>query len=240
MLPDSKTRSLTNLIILILSFINIHKHGTPSGKNILELINVNSRFDSIPESGFYSAGLHPWYLSRETAAVEWEAFQRAVAGANVLAVGECGLDRVCKTDWELQEEYFKRQIDFSATVKKPLIIHCLRAFDETVSLLKANKVRVPVIFHGFNKSLALAEKLLQEGYYLSFGKHLLNAESIREVFRRTPGEKLFLETDAADISIEEIYSAAAEIRQVSVDQLSAQIEANAVKVFGEKIVVHHE
>jgi TatD DNase family protein len=64
-----------------------------------------------------------------------------------------------------------------------MIIHCVKAWAEVFSLLENGKVKVPVIFHGFNKSKSLAHEIVEQGYYLSFGK-ALKKESIKEVVRK--------------------------------------------------------
>jgi TatD DNase family protein len=107
-------------------------------------------------------------------------------------------------------------------------------------MLNKSKVSVPVIFHGFNKSTELSRKILAEGWYLSFGKNLIDNVAVQEVFTATPIDKLFLETDAAEIDIETIYRSAAKLREVDLKELAGQIEKNIIKVFGEKTISEHE
>lgn len=217
-------------------FLNIHTHIPPAPGQI-SILNVLSYFDRIPGSGFFSAGLHPWYLENDEAGLPTDPdtavklLGSALQKKNVLAAGECGLDKVCATPYHLQETIFRSQIQMAAEVKKPLIIHCVKAYDDVLLTLKEMKVEVPVIFHGFNKSAGLAAQLLKAGYYLSFGKHLLQAATAA-VFEMVPMDRVFLETDAAGISIEDIYGAAAASKKSTVTELSEQININAQKVFG--------
>jgi TatD DNase family protein len=87
------------------------------------------------------------------------------------------------------------------------------------------------IVHGFNKKQQLAEQLLKKGFYLSFGKHLLEKESLQSVFKNTPLNRIFLETDAASNSIESVYKKAASIKEISIESLILAIKNNFENVF---------
>ena len=108
---------------------------------------------------------------------------------NVVAVGEAGLDKVCTTDFVLQQTVFSAHIQLANELQKPLIVHCVRAHAEAMQLLKKNKVKVPVLFHGFTKSKELALQLMAQGYYLSFG-HGLMKNNLRTVFAALPLDQL--------------------------------------------------
>jgi len=211
-------------------FINIHTHHSPL-HNQWAIFNLLKDFEAIPASGLYSAGLHPWYLSKETVDENLELLNYALLKNNVLAVGECGLDTVCDTDYALQQQCFRQQVQFANQHQKPLIIHCVKAFDDVLRILKEEQAAVPVIFHGYHKSKELAQQLVKIGYYLSFGKHILQPVTAT-VFHSIPLNHVFLETDAAEITIDTLYTTAASIKQLSVAALEEEITANAEKLFG--------
>ena len=172
--------------------------------------------------------MHPWYLSD---AIDIDKLQKAAIQPNILAIGECGLDKVCATDWNLQIRAFAQQIELANKIGKPIIIHCVRAWEEVMATLKQHKVSVPVIFHGFNKS-NIASRLIDNGYYLSFGKALLsNGSPAAEVISSIPANRYFLETDDSDISIADIYAAAATLRQTQPDDVILQLRHNFKTVF---------
>lgn len=191
-------------------------------------MNVYKQFDTIPQNGWFSAGLHPWHLSGP---IDIDSLQKVAMQSNILAIGECGLDKVCATDWNLQIRAFAQQIILANNIGKPLIIHCVRAWEEVMATLKQHKVSVPVIFHGFNKS-NIASRLIDNGYYLSFGKALLKTDSpAAEVLRSIAANRYFLETDDADISIADIYAAAASLRETQQDDVILQLRQNFKTVF---------
>jgi TatD DNase family protein len=193
---------------------------------------VHSRFLEIGDKQFYSLGMHPWYIAPSSAETELKELRDAIVKPNVLAIGECGLDRVCEIDFELQKQYFIKQIELANEIRKPLIIHCVRAFDEVLHLLKQHHISVPVIFHGFNKNEKVASQILKQGYLLSFGQKLM-FESNATVFKSTPINRLFLETDDGGVAIEEVYRIAAEIKGISIEEMQEQIQKNTILVFGE-------
>ena len=192
--------------------------------------NIHGNFTEATKTGFYSLGIHPWYIQPATWKQQLEEITLLLGNDNVLAIGECGLDRICKTDFEMQKEVFISQVQLANQFKKPLIIHCVRAHEEVLLLLKETPAMVPVIFHGFHNRLAVAEKILNAGHWLSFGK-ALQQPGMQAVFFATPINKIFLETDDGTVSIESIYTAAAAVKNMTIDELSLQIEHNFQTVF---------
>ncbi len=209
-------------------YIDIHTHNNTPTAHALRIVNVYEQFDTIPKNGWFSVGMHPWYLS---GAIDIDKLQKVAMRSNILAIGECGLDKVCATDWNLQIRAFAQQIELANKIGKPLIIHCVRAWEEVMATLKQHKVSVPVIFHGFNKS-NIASRLIDNGYYLSFGKALLSPGSpAAEAIASIPAHRYFLETDDSDISIADIYTAAATLRQTEQDDVILQLRQNFKTVF---------
>lgn len=149
----------------------------------------------------------------------------------VLAIGECGLDKVCSTDYGLQQELFAEQVIWANQIARPLVVHCVKAHEDVFSLLLKHQNKVPVIFHGFNKSRELAQKIISKGYFISFGKALQH-QRVQEIMRSLPPASVFLETDDAVISIREIYEFAVTSLMISEDSLSLQLQKNAAAVFG--------
>lgn len=213
------------------SYYDIHTHQKAvDAPDRVSITNYYSGFAEVPLNAPCSVGLHPWHLVNLEA--DFSLIQLLAVSPLVLAIGECGLDRSCTTPWPLQQSAFVQQIALAVHVRKPLIIHCVRAFDEAIALLRKCRVDVPVIFHGFNKKQTVAEMLIAEGYFLSFGAAILYEDSgAARTLKEIPAGRFFLETDDAPWPIDSIYAKAAAIRDTSPDSLASLLHDNFIKVF---------
>jgi TatD DNase family protein len=211
-------------------FINMHSHPLQQNDQLV-ISNLHHKFETAAAGNWYSAGLHPWYITAQNWQQQFAALTAVSTQNNILAIGECGLDKICGTPFTLQQTVFTAQIQLANTVKKPLIIHCVKAYEEIQQLLQQQQNKVPVIFHGFNKSKELAQQLTSKGYCLSFGTALQHPR-MHTVAAAVPAEQLFLETDDAAVSIQTIYNFAAAALQIDVNTLSLQLQKNAARVFG--------
>lgn len=210
-----------------MQYINIHTHQLPQPDE-QAIQSLYKNFEQVQQKGYYSIGLHPWYIAADWEK-EFEQLKHYASHPHVKAVGECGLDKVCSTDFTLQQQVFELQIQLANAVKKPLILHCVKAYEEVLQQLK--QATVPVVFHGFNKSKELALQLIKAGYYLSFGK-AQEQQHLQQVLKVIPKEKFFLETDDASLSIQTIYQTAASVFLIDEVSLSLQLQKNAAQVFG--------
>ena len=199
--------------------INIHTHHPPQ-PNEWAIQNLYNNFEQVKEPGNYSIGLHPWYITQQWA-TQFEILKQLATHSNVKAVGECGLDKLTETDFALQ-------IELANQINKPLIIHCVKAYEEVLQQVK--QAKAPVVFHGFNKSKELALQITNAGHYLSFGK-ALQQQHMQQVLKELPVEKIFLETDDAAVSIATLYKTAAQVFSIDEESLSLQLRKNAEQVF---------
>ncbi|PIF44002.1 TatD DNase family protein [Chryseobacterium sp. 52] len=201
-----------------MDFFDFHHHK----KNVLHGI-YNIDLGTAPPDSPYSIGIHPKDIVVDSLDEQFRWLESNIS-ENCLAIGECGLDSIVPIPQKIQEKVFLRQILMSNEVKKPLIIHCVRKFYEVISFTK--KAEQPFIIHGFNKKERIAEDLLKNNFYLSFGKAVLYHLSLQEIVRNTPLDKIFLETDNECFNIEELYSKVSEIKGISLEKLSEQIVEN--------------
>lgn len=206
-------------------YFDIHTHNA---QNYLDI--QNCFHDSEPPKGYFSIGVHPCYIPEN-----WEEIMDATYSkmklSNCKAVGECGLDKNSNTPFDIQKDIFKRHIAYSETLKKPLIIHCVKSFSEIVQLKKKFDPKQTWIVHGFHKNEKVASLLLQNDIKLSFGKAILYDKTTQIVLSTTHKDNFFLETDDSDVSIEEIYKKASEIRRISLRELYRITYENYRKVF---------
>ena len=212
----------------MVSFLNIHTHKAsqlPGTVSIQSLSLTDDIFLAMPKSKAISIGLHPWYAKFENLDIQMKYLTVLAAQENVKLIGECGLDKLRGDSLPNQLNILKRQVELAEKLNKPLILHCVKAFDELIALKKELKIKVPMIIHGFNKNEELGLQLINQGFWLSFGIAVLNENSsLLNLIQKT--DHFFLETDDSEASIEEIYQAVAAIKKCRITELKARIFAD--------------
>lgn len=213
-----------------MDFIDIHTHQN-SNKNSVTTV-VNCYPNSTDFSNLFSIGIHPWYIEEKNIATEIHFVEQQLQLKNCFAIGECGLDKLSETNYNLQLSVFKKHIFLSERYQKPLIIHCVKSFQEILHLKKIIKPQQPWIIHGFNKNSQVAASLLKNGCYLSFGKALITSTKLQEVFLNISLNTIFLETDDdATITIKEVYKKAATTKGIEIEKLQENIHRNFNKLY---------
>ena len=217
---------------MIMKLIDIHTHRANDALSI-QILNVFAQdlFEVERDSPF-SAGLHPWDIDLSNPEECIKTIERFAVQKNMLAIGECGLDRIISTDFALQERYFRQQIEIAEKFRKPLIIHCVRAYSDLMKFKKASKSDLPWIIHGYAGNLDITQSLIMHNFYFSAGERLLKDSRKHDVLRAIPPDRLFLETDDGDTSIAEIYSLAAQVLNIDQETLTQFITDNFKRIFG--------
>ncbi|MFE3870735.1 TatD family hydrolase [Flavobacterium sp. ZS1P70] len=219
-----------------MKFFNLHTHKFTNQSDVLELVNQYPwEFDeTIP---FYSIGIHPWFIVEERLENDFAIIESKLQELGCLAIGECGLDKRIEVPLELQQFVFEKQLLLAQKYQKPVVIHCVAAFQELIETVKKLNITVPILIHGFSKSEQLAKQLLENGFYISFGKYLLQSRSfgteLEAVFRNMPNDRFFLETDTVDESLATVYALAAKYKGISVEEIQKQINSNFNTVFNQ-------
>lgn len=194
------------------------------GESLYDTLSDNTFY---PLKGcYYSAGIHPWELTERNAKHQLKFLKGLFTKKQFVAVGEAGLDKMAAASMEFQITMFKEQVALSERRKLPLIIHCVKAMEELLAVKKELKPEQPWIWHGFRGTPEQAKQLLKKGFYLSFGEYYPD-----DTLVSVPADRLFLETDTADIDIEIFLHQAAIVRGVEVDDLRRAIHENIQKVF---------
>lgn len=216
-----------------MEYFNLHTHTFLNQQNVLELVNqYPDEFDS--SVSFFSVGIHPWRINGQNVDRELEFIDAKLKLPNCLAVGECGLDKRIDTDLKIQIEIFEKQLLLAEYHQKPVVIHCVAAFQEVIQIKKRLKISVPMIIHGFSKNSQVAASLVTNGFYLSFGKHLLLNPDMVSVFKNVPNDHIFLETDTMNQRIEDVYAIAAKYKQINIAELQHLIQTNFNFAFHKK------
>ena len=211
-------------------FINLHTHKFSNLSDVIDVVNQYPwEFDaSIPN---YSIGIHPWYIDENRLESDLEIIKEKLQFNECLALGECGLDKRIEIPLDLQISVFKKQLEIVKQTNKPIVLHCVAAYDEVIAIKKEMKMENPMIIHGFSKNEKVAQSLLKNGFYLSFGKYLLRNPDLEKVFTFAPENQILLETDTIEESIYQVYEKAAAIKGISVEEMKTIVFTNFSTIF---------
>lgn len=213
-----------------MKYFNLHTHQFTNQDDVLELVNqYPQEFDaSIP---FYSIGIHPLFIDENRLEKDFQVVDEKLALPECLALGECGLDKRSETSFEVQQLVFEKQLALAEKHQKPVVIHCVAAFQELIEIKKRLRITVPMIIHGFSKKVELAKQLIDNGFYVSFGKNLLRNPELESVFKSIPNNRFFLETDTIEEGIEDVYALAAKYKEIELSELQEIVCKNFKAVF---------
>lgn len=224
-------------------FVDIHTH-TSDNQSVIKIV------DGFSEKVLMTWGIHPWdvtdtpYRHFERNEVESRnhrhgRFQNHSNASDfsiplsssrndeLFAIGEVGLDKVHKETFEKQVEVFEEMIRLSESYKKPMIVHCVRAYSEIIEMRKKTKATMPWVIHGFNSLVETMKQMLKYDIYISLGEILYrNENQAVEILKNIPVERLFLETDVSGRDIRDVYAKAADLMGCDLEFLCKQIFEN--------------
>ena len=217
-------------------YIDVHTHGSMPEKGvfIIESLMAHEAITPVPVSSAgmaFSVGVHPWFLSETNHDDQLKYVVQYGNQQSVAAIGEAGFDRLKGASPELQLKTFEEQVTISEYVKKPLIIHCVKGWDELLASHQKMKPKMAWLVHGFRGKRELAHRLISKDIYLSLWYELVLNHDYAELLRSIPIERLFFETDGSGVDIRDIYQKAAANIDISVDALKGKIVANYKKIF---------
>lgn len=203
--------------------VDIHSH-LKNGKNFNHIcFNVEKN----------SLGIHPYELlnSIELLSVEEKIIKlKAKISPFILAVGECGLDRRKVGIFSIEDQItvLKWHLDWAIEIKKPIIIHCVRAHSDLLKILKSKRYKGKILLHDFSGNFREAQAFLAYDSYFSFGHRLYHKTSqAAEVFKSLPREKVFLETDdQTEFTIQSLYQMAQTLFKIDQIKLELLFENN--------------
>ena len=145
-----------------------------------------------------SVGVHPDY--EDTVEPTVEDLVSRTSHPRVVAIGETGLDYYRLTgDLDWQRERFRRHIRAARACGLPLIIHTRSAAEDTIRLMREEGAeQAGGVMHCFTESWEVAQAALDLGFYISFSGIVTfkNAVALQDVARRTPLDRILIETDA--------------------------------------------
>lgn len=211
--------------------INIHTHHTTTPEPYLIEVYNQYPWNIQPHEGYYSIGIHPVFINQSHIADDLITITQHISSHKCLAIGEIGLDKLTSVDFEVQKNVFKQQLCIAQEHQIPVIIHCVRAYQEIFEIRKKLNITVPFIFHGFNKNVQLLQQILDNYCIPSFGKNLLHNPNLQPIFANLSENQFFLENDDSQIPIQEIYTKAAELKNCSIEEIEAIVQNQFSRVF---------
>ena len=205
-------------------YIDLHTHRLTTDSQVMAIVSSLVRSSAVdkPAATYLSYGIHPGQIEGDGRA-QWALLKQYARQSACVAIGEAGLDRLADCPMERQLQVFGWQADLAEELGKPLIIHCVRAWEELIACRKARCPRQPWLIHGFRGKAPLAAQLLRHGFYLSLGCYF-QPETARVAWPN----RLFLETDEAAVSIQSVYERVAEALAMDLRALCDQIQRNSV------------
>ncbi len=198
---------------------------------------------------FCTAGIHPEYIKEISEKAKDEFLEQVKANRDkIVGIGEIGLDFfwIKEEKWQAkQKELFLELINFAKELKKPLVIHARKAFDECVNILERADAK-KVLMHMFGAN-HLVKRIVENGWYVSMNAIVLRSKKHKKVIRDMPLEKIMLETDSPWLapkkllegvearndptSIRIVAEKIAEIKKLSFQEVWEKCGANAIRFF---------
>lgn len=204
-----------------MTFYNIHTHTR--NEEEVSILNIFPEEYNDNVQGLVSCGFHPWHVNGEES---FERLEQIVQHSNVVAIGETGFDSLKGASMEVQRECFEKHVELSEKYNKPLVIHCVRAWDWLLGSHKKYNPKQTWIVHGFRGKSELMRQLLAKNMMFSIGAQF-NEETVRLI----PNENLFCETDDSGTRIADVYKSLSDVRGVDNEHFSNMIESNMKRVF---------
>ncbi len=213
-----------------------------SSKKAVEIAN---KYDNV----FAVIGVHPDDANTFDDEILDKLRQLAKNNKKVVAVGEIGLDyHFVQDNKDAQKRCFERQIELANELDLPIVIHTRDAMGDTLDIVRKykDKIKKGGIFHCFHGSKEVLCEINKMGFYVSYGGAITfnNANSLREIVKQTPLDKILTETDCPYMApvplrgtinepknIDLIFEKMCEIKNISKNELEKIIENNTKKIF---------
>ncbi|MBQ3656127.1 MAG: TatD family hydrolase [Bacteroidales bacterium] len=210
-------------------FTDVHTHFFNAFNTFV--IDVSDDFTKALKADFFSVGVHPrTEKTLEDLEDIFLALNLLAQEKNCVAIGECGFDKFSPLSLSEQEKIFKTQILIAQRFSKPLIIHCVRLYNEVIRVLKKTNFTLPVIFHGYNADIQTTKNLLKyPNINFSFTEKSLTGEkSLPEI----PLERIFVESDTNEkTNFASLIKKIADIKNTGFDEIKTGIDKNFERLF---------
>lgn len=217
-------------------YFNVHSHYKPLADNEVIIRNAyhfNPSNTTINQ--FFSVGIHPWFVGKFEQSKIPTILNPLLKNSSVIAIGEIGLDKL-KPEFDLQQAAFLVQTEIALAANLPIIIHCVKAYPEILSLLK--NYQGQAILHNYYTSEVITDAFLKlPNIFFSLGKRFRLATGLNQKYAQAiPSDRIFIETDQIREPVNLAYYAVAEKLNLEKLEFSKQIETNFKQVFKKAFV----
>jgi len=215
------------------------------------MINVGSKYETSKKAveiaeqynnGVFAAiGIHPIHAKDEK--FDKDKYKKLAKSNKVVAIGEIGLDYFKNYgDFkEKQEQVFLEQLDLAKELDLPIILHCRMAHEDLLEIIK--NYQLSGVIHCFTGNLEQAKKYLDLGFYIGING-IIYKRDLKEVIKKTPLEKILIETDCPylippqlkvernePIFVRHIAKEIAKIKAISFEKVCQTTFENATNLF---------
>ena len=199
-------------------FLNAHTHISRNPEN--EILQLSGGQSCV---SFHSVGIHPWDSNDYT-------LPSLPLPTSCIAIGEIGLDKRTGPPLSIQLPVFEDQVRFAETQQLPVILHCVKAWNELRQVKRKMNPVQPWVYHGFLQA-AIVEEVVNEGLVISLGAGILTHPKAAQIVSHIPDHQLLLETDDAQVDIGQVYVRVAELKKISLHELEELITRNFQHTF---------
>lgn len=210
-------------------------------------IEIAKKYDFI----YSICGIHPSEVVKDKKEIDNQILQiKKLISENkkVVAIGEIGLDYHYEDGplEELQKYAFIKQIELANELSLPISIHTRDAIDDTISIIRNNKVLKNGVLHCCPFNRELVKHGLEQGYYIAFGGTVTfkNSKNAEEIVKMVPDDRILIETDSPYLApdpirgtindssnLKYVVQKLAEFRKSTVEEIAKLTYLNAQKLF---------
>jgi TatD DNase family protein len=147
-------------------------------------------------------GLHPWFVNQYKDTPWAQTLEKQLTDIPS-GVGEIGLDRwIADHDLEAQVQAMRLQLTLARDLKRPAMIHCLKAWGHLMEELdRFGTFPEGLLIHGYGGPVELIQPLIKLNAWISFAGSVLHEQKARarEALVQVPLDRLLIESDAPDM-----------------------------------------
>lgn len=217
-------------------------------KKLLSIgVNLETSIKNIELSNLYNEiyctiGVHPNEVAHINERNILELKNLYKNSKKILAIGEIGLDFFRNNNSNIQEKFFRKQIEIALDLNLPIVIHSREAEEETIRILNDySNTELKFIIHCFTGTKEFAENIIKLNGYISVGGILTfkKSEKLRDICKEFPLERILIETDSPYLSpdpfrgkvncpsnVRFIAQKLAELKSINIEDLEKETENN--------------